>query len=358
MSGNEKREREMLQTPLSEESTTQKKSKLKMPFLEAKITQKFKVLTLFFWCSEECGSLISKGAPKEPKEVQPTHTTRGGGRSSKCIIPTFGINLAGHTEDDKHFIPFAPVDATRNPGLIEETTDTGAKMAKQSGLIINHCIPLIVDVPLEFIGENVSVSAYGWGGYTEKDIPFVLLNPEDEPVFRSTFVKQNAGCWWVGNIVEPNLDELGVFDNKPNARAEDNDRRFPFKLSGTFGHVKKEGKVASRDYVQGRSNNPTVVQYGPPGKGPGVEKGHFDMYRLFLCMPPADEFLLAEECTVCQESSTDMAEMFAVAPCRHVNVCKQCYDAMIAMKTKHAYKCAICRCERPEGAAGEGGFVK
>jgi len=358
MSGNEKREREMLETPSSEESTTQKKSKLKMPLLEAKITQKFKVLTLLFWCSEEGEAVISKGAPPKAKEPQPTHTTRGGGGSSKCIIPTFGINLAGLTEGDEHFRPFAPVDATRNPELIQETTDTGAKMAKQSGLIINHCIPLIVDVPLEFIDEDVNVSARGWGGYREKDIPFVLLNPENERVFTRKFVINNAGTWWAGNIDEPNLDEMGVFDNVPNAKADDNDRRCPFKFSGTFGHVKKAGTVASREYVQSRSKNPTVVQYGPPGKGPGVEKGHFDMYRLFLCMPPADEFLLAEECTVCQQSSTDMADMFAVAPCRHVNVCKQCYDAMIAMNTKHAYKCAICRCERPEGAAGEGGFVK
>jgi len=68
MSGNEKREREMLETPLSEESTTQKKSKLKMPFREAKNTQRFKVLTLFFWCSEQGGSVIGKGAPREAEE--------------------------------------------------------------------------------------------------------------------------------------------------------------------------------------------------------------------------------------------------------------------------------------------------
>ena len=59
-------------------------------------------------------------------------------------------------------------------------------------------------------------------------------------------------------------------------------------------------------------------------------------------MPLMEDFVLAEECTMCYETSTDLADMIAVAPCRHVNVCMKCYNDMLAQKTLHTFKCAIC----------------
>ena len=122
--------------------------------------------------------------------------------------------------------------------------------------------------------------------------------------------------------------------------------------------MKKEGTLATREYVQDMGELPTVLQYGPAGDGPGVQSGHFDIFRLYCRMPRIEGFVLAEECTICFKTSTDLANMIAVAPCCHVNVCVGCYNDMLAQNTLHAFKCAICRCERPKGAAGDAGFVK
>jgi len=352
---------------LDAEPTPAKQSKIEQPSHEKKSKNPMMVLTLLFWSSDEKSQTLcaTKGGGTrslpEPvtalKAANPQGATRGGG-GARCNLPTLGINLAEYTKDDKHFIPFEHVDAKRNPELIRETAETAARMAKQSMLAPNHVISLTLNMPLDFIGKNVSVSAKKWGPYKGKVIPFALLRKKDEDVFSNEFVTESAGEWFAGNIDEPELDELGVFNNEPGKTANDHENRFPFKVIATYGRVKKDGIVATREYEEVRADLPTVAQYGYDCEGPGVEQGHFDIYVLYINMPPADDFLLAEECTMCGQTTTELADMFAVAPCRHVNVCAGCYQDMLAKKTVHAFKCAICRCERPKGAAGAAGFAK
>jgi len=353
---------------LDAEPTPAKQSKIEQPSHQKR---KKMELVLVFWSSEEesqtppitkGGGTRSSPAPDKAHNAVPANpmgATRGGG-GVQSNLPEFGINLAKKIYGQEDFVAFQRVDAKRNPEIVKETADTAARMGNQSMLVPNIVVALEVEMPRRFMEQDVSVSVGGdWGIYKYKDIPFALFRRKDEGAFTKKFAIDSAGNWWAGNIFAPNLDELGVFNNEPGKRADDHTNRFPFRVNATYGRVKQDGKMGVREVKNVvLAESPTFLQYGPGGMGPGVAKGRFDIYFLTIWMPDLEDFLLAEECTICGQTTTELADMFAVAPCRHVNVCAGCYKDMLAKKTVHAFKCAICRCERPKGAAGAAGFAK
>jgi len=324
-----------------------------------------KVLSLLVWSGDETkpdGGQRGKGlsttpAPALPKAV--AKTTRGGG--AKANIPIFGLNTNGHTEDHQGLVLFECADPLLHADYIADTADAVKRFAAQSTLEVETVHTLLLDVPERLTGPELNLCMVKPGSYANMMIPFVVLYPEHEHLFTRELVTHgDTQRWWKADIgVEDGdntVDELGVYHPTTSSYPSHDPSRLPFKFECQHGHVKQDGRVAQREFSMLPGRHPTAVQYAShAGKKCAVPEGKFHLYRFYMRLPPAEDFSLAEECSICMESSL---EMVAVAPCRHVNVCVSCYTKMRASKSEHAVRCALCRCESNHVGQGAGNFVK
>jgi len=328
------------------------------------MTSSVKILSLLVWSGDETkpdpgerGKGLTPPSPELPKAVP--KTTRGSG--AKANIPIFGINIKDHTQDHLGLVLFESADPLLHANDIADTADAAKRFAAQSTLEVETMHTLLLDVPERLTGTELNLIMVKPRSYAQMYTPFAVLYPHHEHFFTHDLVTHDTNQkWWIADVGvadgDDTVDELGVYNPTPTSFPSNDPSRLPFKFECQHGHVKQDGRVAQREFSMLPGRHPTKVQYASDaGGGSAVPQGKFHLYRFYMRLPPAEDFCLAEECSVCMQSSP---EMVAVAPCRHVNVCVSCYTEMRAQKSPHAVRCALCRCESNDVGQGARNFVK